>query len=82
LTRRDNLALTCRRHNQAKAAGTGWSYQHNPDGSFTWTTHTGHHYTSPTTRPWTRNADGITPWPPAVEQIPPDNGSADADPPS
>ena len=28
-TLRDNLALTCRRHNQAKA-GTGWTYRHNP----------------------------------------------------
>ena len=44
-TRRDNLAMTCRRHNQAKA-GTGWSYRRNPDGSFTWTTATGHRYTS------------------------------------
>src|SRR6185312_5513534 len=50
-TTRNNLALTCRRHNQAKA-GTGWSYQHNPDGSYTWTTNTGHSYTAPTTRPW------------------------------
>jgi hypothetical protein len=46
------LRLACRRHNQAKAAGTGWSYQHNPDGSFTWTTATGHHYTNPASRPW------------------------------
>jgi hypothetical protein len=45
-TRRDNLALTCRRHNKAKA-GTGWSYQHNLDGTFTWTTYTGHQYTGP-----------------------------------
>jgi hypothetical protein len=50
-TTRTNLALTCRRHNRAKA-GTGWSYRHNADGTFTWTTATGHHYTSPTTRPW------------------------------
>jgi hypothetical protein len=46
---RDNLALTCRRHNQAKA-GTGWTYRHSPDGSYTWTTATGHHYTGPP--PW------------------------------
>ena len=45
-TTRANLALTCRRHNQAKA-GTGWTYQHNPDGTFTWTTNTGHTYTGP-----------------------------------
>jgi len=51
-TRRDNLALTCRRHNNTKKTGTGWSYHHNPTGTFTWTTNTGHHYTSPTTTPW------------------------------
>ena len=55
-TRRDNLALTCRRHNHAKA-GTGWSYQHNKDGSYTWTTATGHHYTSPSGRPWHEEVD-------------------------
>jgi len=46
-TRRDNLALTCRRHNQTKTTGTGWTYRHNPDGTFTWTTPTGHTYTNP-----------------------------------
>ena len=46
-TRRDNLALTCRRHNQTKSTGTGWTYRHNPDGTYTWTTATGHHYTDP-----------------------------------
>jgi hypothetical protein len=45
-TRRDNLALTCRRHNQAKA-GTGWTYRHNAAGTFTWTTASGHQYTGP-----------------------------------
>jgi len=50
-TNRRNGALTCRRHNQAKA-GTGWSYRPNPDGSFTWTTATGHRYTSPASRSW------------------------------
>jgi hypothetical protein len=50
-TTRANLALTCRRHNQAKA-GTGWSYRHNADATYTWTTATGHHYTGPATRPW------------------------------
>jgi 5-methylcytosine-specific restriction endonuclease McrA len=50
-TRRDNLALTCRRHNQAKA-GTGWTYHHNLNGTFTWITATGHHYTGPTSQPW------------------------------
>jgi len=50
-TNRHNGALTCRRHNQAKA-GTGWSYRPNPDGSFTWTTGTGHRYTSSASRSW------------------------------
>ena len=44
-TSRQNGALACRRHNQAKAR-TGWSYRHNSDGSYTWTTATGHSYTS------------------------------------
>ncbi|HEU5271790.1 MAG TPA: DUF222 domain-containing protein [Jatrophihabitans sp.] len=57
-TRRDNLAPTCRRHNQAKTTGTGWSYRHNQDGSYTWTTSTGHHYTSPPTKPWPIPPDG------------------------
>jgi hypothetical protein len=59
-TRRDNLALTCRRHNQAKAAGTGWSYRHNPDGSFTWTTATGHRYSSAAIRPRSGRRDKAT----------------------
>jgi hypothetical protein len=59
-TRRDNLALTCRRHNQAKTAGTGWHYRHNPDGTFTWTTATGHHYTGPATHLWNSNGDEMT----------------------
>jgi hypothetical protein len=42
-TSRRNGALACRRHNNCKI-GTGWSYQLNPDGSFTWTTATGHRY--------------------------------------
>ena len=56
---RHNLALTCRRHNNTKATGAGWHYRHNHDGSFTWTTATGHRYTSPATRPWVRT-DGMT----------------------
>jgi hypothetical protein len=72
-TRRDNLALTCRRHNQAKATGTGWSYQHNPDDSFTWTTATGHHYTGPATHLWNSNGDDTTDStePQATEKDPP-----------
>jgi len=56
-TRRNNVALTCRRHNQTKTTGTGWTYRHNPNGTFTWTTHTGHTYTSPATRPWTATTE-------------------------
>jgi len=56
-TTRQNLALTCRRHNNTKQTGTGWSYHHNPGGTFTWTTTTGHHYTSPTNRPWPEKPD-------------------------
>jgi hypothetical protein len=55
-TRRNNLALTCRRHNQTKA-GTGWTYRHNPDGTYPWTTATSHTYTNPTTRPWTATTE-------------------------
>ncbi|HJQ02996.1 MAG TPA: DUF222 domain-containing protein [Jatrophihabitans sp.] len=50
-TRRDNLALTCPRHNRTKTTGTGWTYRHNRDGTFTWTTATRHHYTGPPNRP-------------------------------
>ena len=56
-TTRQNLALTCRRHNNTKKTGTGWTYHHNPGGTFTWTTNTGHHYTSPTDRPWPDQPD-------------------------
>jgi hypothetical protein len=55
-TRRDNVALTCHRHNRAKAH-TGWSYRHNEDGTFSWTTATGHRYRKPTTRPWVGGTD-------------------------
>jgi hypothetical protein len=42
-TTRSNGALTCRRHNNSKN-GTGWTYRLNADGSFSWTTATGHRY--------------------------------------
>jgi len=42
-TSRSNGALTCRRHNNSKN-GTGWTYLLNEDGSFSWTTGTGHRY--------------------------------------
>lgn len=45
LTCRQNTALTCKRHNLCKI-GTAWSYRRNADGSFCWTTDTGHRYTS------------------------------------
>ncbi|MEO6703075.1 MAG: DUF222 domain-containing protein [Jatrophihabitantaceae bacterium] len=44
-TCRCNGALACRRHNNCKI-NTGWSYRFNTDGTFTWTTDTGHSYTS------------------------------------
>jgi hypothetical protein len=66
-TRRNNLALTCRRHNQTKA-GTGWHYLHNADGSFSWITAAGHRYTRPPQRTWTRSADVARP---PTEDVPP-----------
>ncbi|HEU5269123.1 MAG TPA: DUF222 domain-containing protein [Jatrophihabitans sp.] len=80
-TRRDNLALTCRRHNQAKA-GTGWTYRHNRDGSYTWTTATGHHYTSPPNRAWTGRADRTPPASrPAIDSGQVESQTAEEDPP-
>ena len=43
-TCRHNGALACRRHNLCKQ-NTGWSYRPNRDGSFSWTSNTGHRYT-------------------------------------
>jgi len=56
-TVRRNGALACRRHNRTKA-NTGWKYRLNRDGSFTWTSNTGHSYTghsyiSAAANPWT-----------------------------
>ena len=79
-TRRDNLALTCRRHNQAKATGTGWHYRHNPDGSFTWTTHTGRHYTGPATHLWYSRSDEI-PQRPNTDKHPTNNSQPEQDDP-
>ena len=42
-TRPDNLAPLCRGHHRAKTFG-GWSYQPNPDGTYTWHTPHGHRY--------------------------------------
>lgn len=79
-TTRDNLALTCRRHNQAKA-GTGWTYQHNPNDSYTWTTNTGHHYTSPANRPWTQPGDTTSPGRPPDKARVKSQPTEDEDPP-
>ncbi|MFL6161217.1 MAG: DUF222 domain-containing protein [Jatrophihabitantaceae bacterium] len=71
-TCRCNGALACRRHNQCKHH-TGWNYTHNSDGSFTWTTSTGHSYTSAPTTHWTSRQHQITPPtpppPPTTEQL-------------
>ena len=42
-TRPDNLAPLCRGHHRAKTFA-GWTYQHNPDDTYTWHTPHGHHY--------------------------------------
>jgi hypothetical protein len=59
-TCRCNGALACRRHNQCKL-DTGWGYLRNPDGSFTWTTDTGHNYTSTPTIQWSSKKSEATP---------------------
>jgi hypothetical protein len=59
-TCRCNGALACRRHNQCKL-DTGWGYTRNPDGSFTWTTNTGHTYTSTPTIQWSSKKSEIRP---------------------
>ncbi|MFL6163057.1 MAG: DUF222 domain-containing protein [Jatrophihabitantaceae bacterium] len=71
-TCRCNGALACRRHNQCKH-DTNWSYVRNDDGSFTWTTDTGHTYTSAPTTHWPPKTQQITPPqpppPPTIEQL-------------
>jgi hypothetical protein len=44
-TTRGNGAPACRRHNNCKI-NTGWRYQRDPDGGYTWRTATGHRYRS------------------------------------
>jgi hypothetical protein len=39
-----NLAPLCRSHHRIKTH-TAWHYQRHPDGSYSWTSPTGHHYT-------------------------------------
>jgi hypothetical protein len=71
-TCRCNGALACRRHNQCKL-DTGWNYTRNSDGSFTWTTSTGHHYTSTPTIQWTAKKSQPEPpkppAPPTLEEV-------------
>jgi Domain of unknown function (DUF222) len=68
-TCRCNGALACRRHNQCKL-DTGWAYTRNEDGSFTWTTHTGHTYTSTPTIQWsTKTSQPRPPGPPTPATI-------------
>jgi len=74
-TSRRNGALACRRHNQTKVANTGWHYRRNPDGSFTWTSNTGHSYTGPATNQWTSKAG--QPKPPAPQAPAPQALAAD-----
>ncbi len=44
-----NLAPLCRRHHRAKTHA-GWTYHRRPDGSYHWTSPTGHTHTVPPTR--------------------------------
>jgi hypothetical protein len=68
-TCRCNGALACRRHNQCKL-NTGWSYRLNPDGSFTWTSSTGHSYTSAAALVWnTESSVAEPPRPPTLEEV-------------
>jgi hypothetical protein len=55
-TCRCNAALACRRHNLCKI-NTGWRYRRNNDGSFTWITNTGHHYTGHPPQRWSSQRD-------------------------
>ena len=43
-----NIAALCRRHHQLKT-DRRWTYQLDPDGTTTWTSHTGRHYRTRTT---------------------------------
>jgi hypothetical protein len=43
-TSAENLAPLCRRHHRAKHHA-GWTLAHQPDGTYHWTSPTGHHYT-------------------------------------
>ena len=71
-TCRCNGALACRRHNQCKL-NTGWSYRLNRDGSFTWTSSTGHRYTSAATIVWHTGISNAEPpplpRPPTLEEV-------------
>ena len=74
-TCRNNGAAACKRHNLCKI-DTGWGYTRNDDGSFSWTTDTGHTFTSHPPRRWTHPDD---PSPPARTQPTPDDAHARED---
>ncbi|MDQ2838424.1 MAG: 13E12 repeat family protein, partial [Actinomycetota bacterium] len=62
-TCRCNAALARRRHNNCKI-NSDWDYTRNPDGTFTWTTDTGHPYTSHPPERWTHPSHEPRPEPP------------------
>lgn len=64
-----NGALACRRHNRCKI-NTGWGYTLNDDGSFTWTTHTGHQYRGEPIERWLGGPSRRNPSDPPPEQPP------------
>ncbi len=69
-TCRCNGALACARHNNCKIA-TAWNYTLNNDLSFTWTTPTGHSYTSQPPQRWVRPTEtSDTPPPPPAQLTP------------
>ncbi|SDS74951.1 hypothetical protein SAMN04488570_2600 [Nocardioides scoriae] len=66
-TRLSNLAPLCRTHHRAKTH-TDWSYERRPDGSYRWTSPTGHtHETRPhPRRPPDRSPASTVPSPPPI----------------
>ncbi|WP_235677801.1 HNH endonuclease signature motif containing protein [Mycolicibacterium sarraceniae] len=75
-THPSNLACKCRKHHLLKTFWAGWDDQQHPDGTITWTSPTGHTYT---TQPGSRlllprwNVTTAT-LPPPVGQPPPTTG--------
>ena len=74
-TCRANGAAACKRHNLCKI-DTGWGYIRNDNGSFSWTTDTGHTFTSHPPRRWTHPDD---PPPPVRKQPTPEDAHAQED---